>query len=862
MKKEVTSLRPTNFACLGPYIAWALLVGAAGAGCVNTQLEELVNRASTRLSGSSSSSTSTNSGITYTISSVTIGASASGGGSTSQLATLLIDPSKSTGPVSDSCAVATQGSTGTKACSCKFTWTEQNDTTGSSVPIPRTVQTTVTNVQSYLIACTAPSPYTNNEIADGVSISVTIVASGSNDPTAFFVKPKAFTKQTAGLSGAFTDQKGNVFDNIMRYTCYEQQQKGMAVRNKKDTSMTDPNTGNVANVLLASRFCVSKTSGGGSAGQGCEDLPPPDYSAEAYYYNFYIPASRKGAINEENQRFHCPRVQETLATVLSSPFFYPLDQSFALSVARNQDFTIGVEGFATIGVGQDNTSLAGSCGGGNSQSGSSSSAASSSSAGSSSSGGGGAAGQGTTTDIVKKCLGFAAKPNSDGTCPYFRDANGLIRLAFRLRRFVALYPPSFDVDGKMLAGPQPIDYIYVLDRPVNSSTSDPLKPYTMRGPKPCPFSYFDHKAVINFSTGQLDVEYPTGIPQYYATNFMGWTGKNVDGTELPNKDILGTSCSSAIPIYSAASNLWSIGTLNNDNPALRRLFIRPIQAWAPHYEEDTDFQACAPLAQPFVDPPLHFAKDATTGNVSWCAEVYPSQNPYLKGIDQRVGCVATASFAGKVVPFTSHPVKNSVSPICNYTPININGDPGLRNGMYPPDPSTSANTYPIDPFDPYTPQKGMAWHPDLFAVDEFIFNGPGTTCTYGGQSNLCSGSTCEAGTPNSCFINSRKTCDRTVLLPNIASAGPPWSKFPLLARPSSVESAISLDTTFGCILTYDDGGGKTGKNSPAQGCCGANVRVYTGLPTGGSSSSIPIEKKNMAAHLEPGKTSLCLTPQY
>jgi hypothetical protein len=53
-------------------------------------------------------------------------------------------------------------------------------------------------------------------------------------------------------------------------------------------------------------------------------------------------------------------------------------------------------------------------------------------------------------------------------------------------------------------------------------------------------------------------------------------------------------------------------------------YVRPGKSWAPHYEEDTGFQACAPQSNPLRDPPLHFAYNGN--NMAWCAEVYPSQN--------------------------------------------------------------------------------------------------------------------------------------------------------------------------------------------------------------------------------------------
>ncbi|MGZ3697498.1 MAG: hypothetical protein ACXWP5_05295, partial [Bdellovibrionota bacterium] len=257
---------------------------------------------------------------------------------------------------------------------------------------------------------------------------------------------------------------------------------------------------------------------------------------------------------------------------------------------------------------------------------------------------------------------------------------------------------------------------------------------------------------------------------------------------------------------------------NISNPVFKKRYIRPITSWAPHYEEDTSFQGCAPQSFPgVIDPPLHFAKDPITGNVNWCAEVYPSQNDNVPQLDRRPTGVSTGPLLGRVAPFTSHVVKNSASADCVAT--TPNSIPG--GGLYP---NASAGACGSNPF-----PQGWARHPSDMLADSWI------DLTLGvGAINRCT----------------NQTCDRTVI-----AAGQSWPRFPLIAPASAVENAIAQDSTYGCTLTFDNGGVKTGKTTPAQGCCGPTVRVWTSLAGSGDQRT-----KNSVAHLEPDAP--CLTPQY
>jgi hypothetical protein len=241
---------------------------------------------------------------------------------------------------------------------------------------------------------------------------------------------------------------------------------------------------------------------------------------------------------------------------------------------------------------------------------------------------------------------------------------------------------------------------------------------------------------------------------------------------------------------------------------MQHLYVRPVESWAPHYVEDTSFLACAPQANPMKDPPLHFGRDSS-GNISWCAESYPSQNPNVKDLEP-------VPSAGDVAPFTSHVEKNSNSAQCSATTI----EPYL----------TSMPLYSA---------TGAGHHLSTYLQDSI----PAVSgaCPGGGTLN---GANCEFG--------SSQTCDRTVQNPDLAN-----TRFPLLAPPKLVESAIEGDSSYGCTITYDGGQGKTGKYTPTQGCCGGAVQLWSGIAPSGSTDA---KLLNTSAHLEPDAP--CQVPQY
>ncbi|HAR43248.1 MAG TPA: hypothetical protein DCS07_11575, partial [Bdellovibrionales bacterium] len=503
---------------------------------------------------------------------VNVNIDVSGTGTQAGTAQLSFDNTRSTTTLQTVCSGATDSTTtATRPCVCKFSWQEINSTSGTNIPVKRNIQTKVTAVQPYGVTCASPDKtvYTN-EILDGTPLSITLAPAAGNN-SVFTVNTITMTKSTSAVSGSFQDQQGHYFDNILRYTCYEQFKRGMSISSFLATATTD--SGDIK-FPLASRFCLTKADGTANA-YDCYGIDTIQNSSQAYYYNLYVRDSERGSINPGNARYICPKVQEYLpgaSAALSNA--WPLDTSFALSLDHTESFPIGVEAFTKVSNGTDPTSQGSRC--------------FKTATGSSSSRDG----------LINSCLGFAAKPNKDGTCPSFFDKAQRERPTFRLRRYISLYPQVFNTNGAPMDQTQSTDTVYVLDRPVKGpSSSTTTKPFTMRGPKPCPFSFFDHSGVTGIPAPRAN-EYPKDIlPGYVATNNSSWRGKNIDGIEFPNTDTR-NSCSAALTVLNSDHTVLSIATVNAANPVYPHAYIRPIQPWAPHYVEDTEFLACAPKPDP------------------------------------------------------------------------------------------------------------------------------------------------------------------------------------------------------------------------------------------------------------------------
>jgi hypothetical protein len=540
---------------------------------------------------------------TFTIASIAVG-SAAESSTTGLPVTVTFNLANSTSSMLDSCT----SNTGSNPCLCKFSWNEINSASGNSITIAHKVFTPVTAVQRAAISCTTPLTW-QTEIPDNTSVTISIVPAQGNTGQ-FTVTPYGYTKGQHTETATFTDSMGRSFVNVLRYSCYEQRQRGLTVMNKIGTqSVTSIGS---FNYVMASQFCLRDYKGEAKGGSGCETLPPADYSSQSYYFNMYIRDSESGDVNPGNAVFVCPKVTEALNQQRDgsgNPIpgtqgkFWPMDSSFALSLGKTSDFSVGIVAHTKTTNVNDPTAQNTSCEGTSSS-------------------------PSSANSLISSCLGFAAKPNLNGTCPKLTlnkpaagcpsgtIANGTSCTlpTYRLRRFVSTYPPIYDTDGNIIPESQRIDTVYVLDRPVLDGSGNILmdssgSPYSMLGPKPCPFSFFDNYNVTGAGYG------------YFGTNNSLWDNKNVDNIYFPYQDTgaggTGT-CSALLPSNDVSLSKVTLTTLTT------KKYIRPISSWAPHYEEDTGFQACAPQSTPLRDPPLHFAMKGS--KMAWCAEVYPSQN--------------------------------------------------------------------------------------------------------------------------------------------------------------------------------------------------------------------------------------------
>ena len=744
-------------------------------------------------------------GDNYTLSNVTILPASSSTASSATYNVSLYFAVTTVQSISNHC------NTAGKPCSCQFSWPETNTTTAVPTTVQRSVVTAVTQVQPNVVVCSAPAAYSTTpaEIPNGTQIAISVIA-GSGNSDVFSMTPFNYTMETSVVAGSFQDSQGRSFDNILRYGCYNRFARGLSVVSYV-SPVSDPNTGESRNIPLASKYCTASSTGGTSSTTNCPGLAQAAYSAQANYYNLYIRSSERGDINNGNTQYVCPLVDRPLPSQASAGVgstvqnYWPLDSSFALSLGAAGIFNIGVQAYTETDPG-DGTTASSTC----------FTSASPTPAPSVTT----TTGVSTTgAGLINSCLGFAATPNSDGTCPYINNSSGQVVPLYRLRRYIAIYPKVFDTNGQPYPGiGQASDTIYVIDRPVSSPFADPLKPYTMRGPKPCPFSYYDKQKVLGIADPVANGDYLNNTtPGYGATNNTFWTGTNVDGIQFPNVDIgddvdNNISCSAIVPVVDPLKQVLSLGTVNASNPALKKLYIRPTTAWAPHYEEDLSFKACAPLAQPGIqDPPLHFSKDSS-GNVSYCAEVAPTQNPNITALDTiaPTGAPHAGDYGGRVSPFTSHVVKNSLSAVCAAEVPTI-------PALYPAEAGAGACPA-VCPATQPAGLIGYAYHPTNMSIDT---NNATASC-----------------------VCANKTCDRTV-----TNTGLDWLQFPLLARPSNVEAAMAADPSYDCAVTWDNGGSRSqNKSSPSQGCCGASVTMTTGAA--GFSS----------AHLEPDVS--CAIPTY
>lgn len=526
-----------------------ILITFLFSGCFNNQAgtEGGGTTTTAKAKASKSKTTTSNAGgeLSFTITNVVINKAKSdegaaenpddeGAGAASETAQFFFN-ANSTDTLNDVCQVQQGGGDNTnpaKACKCRFVWGEKN-LSDSSV-LTRTVDTDPTVITSFDVQCPVPDVF-DSEIVENTTIKVSLVpdlAAGST--SRFKTNVMNIQKKPNVVQGDFRDSEGRGFKNVFHYVCFDRFKQNLFIGQQiKSVGNQNPATQNTPQAKLANRF---------ELGQGSN---PESFSAQNYYFDFYVRSHEIGSINSINGGFTCPTVN-----VNGTPSFFPLDSTFALALNPSADFRVKVESNIVI-------QAADSKGG--------------------------------------TLLGFAARPNPDGSCPAFPDSTGKIRRTFRLRKFTAVYPLRYDADGNILDKSQKFNSLYIMDRPVDKVGQDPFKPITRYGPKPCPFS---------FKTFQFGQRCSTDA------SLAGW---NVNGIQVQGDPVC--------PIYPPIPDKW----LKSDGT----LVIRPFKPFLPHYLEDTTFKACAFPSSTAIDPEIVLSHDDTIfpnppgPNDFYCAKHYP-----------------------------------------------------------------------------------------------------------------------------------------------------------------------------------------------------------------------------------------------
>lgn len=615
--------------------SWASLVLLLALSACTNQTGPIKKSSSTGVNQSISTSTGTaQSTITFTIQSVSISKdSAAIPANTASVdervypyvATLTLQSTLSSLPkIGDVCTLSSDPASAT--CFCRFQWDDSSLPAGSDrTRIAETpIRGTASNQFSPQCAMT---PAYASEITKNTVISISIFSRDGQTtvPVQSNVYAKTKSDELYGQEIAYSS-----FRNVQRYTCTRKFKKGMSIRSAQAAFSTSSqteiktyaanrfcyvvadgtSTGRASSQDKANSFTFSPPPGGSSTGElHCEGGDPAlDYSGQGYLFNLYLTANEVSSTSYiENDNYQC-------SVDKSNNQFYPLDSQFRLAAQSTKDLTKPVVAQSCLGDQNGSCVLTvstyNSPGCDNSANGSES----------------------TKGGIVRRCLGWAAPREIDGSCRTISVKNGSQTAqpvkTYPLRRFVAMYPYVYDVNGRpvpmvdaslnsgnQLAPSVLYDEVYVLDRPVGNSG------FSMRGALPCPQSYYD---------SSRKEYYPSFLTSTALSSGQSFLGRNIDGVQLPNIDAnassgVAGSCSALMPVAEYDSNgrgrnlgLATLGA--NVSPRLKEAFTAPIQPFSPVYHEDTSFQACAPESTQYSDPYLVMSDNGA----QWCAMVTPN----------------------------------------------------------------------------------------------------------------------------------------------------------------------------------------------------------------------------------------------
>ena len=725
---------------------------------------------------------------------------------------------------------------GALPCACMISWKEINTVSGGNITVDRTKKLSLTAVQGTLVQCAMEQSFWN-EIPAGTVMRMNIVGVSPNT-SGINVKDIGYKKGTSVAStGDFVDDTLTPFRNVLRYTCYSKRTASAEVLNETFTA-TPQSDGNTTpptvNLFKASVFCVSGMQNCGSV--------RTENSAQSYYRNLYVRTDTAGQIVSSNSRYECPQVFEKITTKATTPptasatepyNFWPMDSMFSVSLTSSTEWSVPITAGSYLmknGEPSDTMSPADRL----------------QEVNNSSSGG--------NSGIVWKILGFGKPPNADGTCGHIVDSTGKIRPLTRLRRYRVIYPPIFQDNGQPLNERLEGDQILVPDRLV-VDTAGKLTGNMIYGPKPCNFAWFDHEGVTN-RNGTAALNYKTsvidGMPGYVSTSkyYLDLGGGlsipvNPDGRILPNFDrasaigaLDGPSCSAAIPVLDYANGVPSRVrlvtsyfdrtdkiTMGSRDIYLAEIHLNPIDRWSPEYVEDVSFQACVPASDPYVEPPMHFYRDAAN-QVAWCAKVYPTQNSYWEFLNAKKKFTGSTDMANRVVNWGTNAGATNTAGVKWYT---SHQDSGL-------------------------------------GLDQLTVDAAGAVkangCTSTDAAKVCQISLGSSLDYNNCvdFLKNKLTaenalnnrCDRTVKYDplNVTARA-----YPLLSSDTDIRDVLKSDMAknkkYGCMYSVHSDQSKVGVEQPMSNCCGIKYGRKILDPGGAAPLRLQVDTPANEGHLEP-----------
>ena len=736
---------------------------------------------------------------------------------------------------------------GVNPCGCELKWTQSSS--DGTTSFDRTRRLTVASIQSGMVTCSIPaSDWGEIAIGTSITMNIVPLSgnmTGLNVKPLIYKKGTSADINGDFLDSTLTPFRNiqRYTCHSKRSSTYEILNKYVV---STDPNGNEINTIVGSCFCTGSSPVAGNANNGGGGGGACAALQCPNnlrtgYSSQNYYRNFYIRSDKVGLINSTNATYDCPKVLESvkvsaksnsgLTTVPTSEQrnYWPLDATFALATQYSSDWSIGISaasiltkpgdvntttpdpcvnsgvGFIENGVFPKCLGYArkpkadGTCGSIQDS-------------------------NGRTRPLVRLRRYRAVLParfDADGKPEGAGNAN------------TAIYPA--------------VDEVYVADRLVLDSNGTPTGDL-IYGPKPCHYSWFDHEGVVNRespgtgasctypSAPNFGTVYPEGNndfgsnlnkltlnaqPQYISTTkfYKGGVGTvtnpwseslsvNPDGMIFPNRDYYGGGvgaldqafCSASLPVvnysmgapnsislFTSYRNRLATDAVNLGSKVIYKseIHLRPIDPWAPQYLEDTSFQACAPIADPYVEPPLHFYKD-TNKNLAWCAEVYPNQNPYWATLNKK---------------------RRITAPAVGYdnTLVNYKNNPGASscNGAF---------------------VRGYTLHTDSIGLALGLTN----RCTGTPAKQICkmtdpTATGCEGFLAN---YDSHKstayadTCDRTVMFDPFQE----YQEFPLQASDADIDEMLKNDLShvksFACTYSVSSDPSKINKKYPSTGCCG------------------------------------------